>query len=223
MTPTRLFALLLLPLAVPAIAVAQSPDSYFITVFGSGSHPLRVKRTHTFATVSHVQQTPAGPVVENHTISWMPATMNIRPFALRPEQGVNLTQEQSLQWAESKGMRTSVWGAFTITPERYEAILARKADLESGRISYRAIGGLTKQAPVSNCGQSFARAGVVGQKFLEPTPYPGEQGTSLLVERGLHTAPHPVAERPELLQAIITPGYPVVHREPGERISRFRR
>jgi len=222
MTPTRLFVLLLLPIATP-VAVAQSPDSYYITVFGSGSNPLRAHRTHTFATVSHVRETSAGPVAENHTISWMPATLNIRPLALRPEPGANLSQEESFRWAESLGLRTSVWGPFTITPERYEALLARKADLESGRISYRALGGFTKDAAVSNCGQSFPRAGVVGQKYLQPTPLPGEQGTSLLVERGIITSPHPVVERPDLLPAIVAPGHPVVRRAAGERIGRFRR
>lgn len=221
-SPHLLAYLLLFPVVLPAVATAQSADGYYITVFGSGSNPLRVKRTHTFATFSHVQQTPTGIVVENNTISWMPANLNIRALALRPERGVNLTQEQTFGWTESVGMRTSVWGPFRITPERYEALMARKAELESGRFSYRALGGFTKDAPVSNCGQSFARAGVVGQKFLQPTPLPGEQGTSLLVERGVHTAPHPVVERPDLLPVVVTAGHPVKQREPGERISRFR-
>lgn len=212
------FALLLL---LPVSALAQ--DSYYITVFGTGSQSLRAKRTHTFATFSRVTETPSGPLVENHTISWMPEILNIRPLALRPETGMNLTQEQSFQWAESHGLRTSVWGPYGITAERYEALLARQTDLESGRISYRAIGGFTKRAAVSNCGQSFTRAGVVGHKYLQPTPLPGERGTSLLVERGFNTAPHPVVEHPELLPAILSPGHAAVPRQPGERIRRIGR
>jgi hypothetical protein len=224
MLPPRLLALSALAvLSGFSLRPASAQDGYYITVFGSGSHPLATRRTHTFATVSHVQQTPEGPVAVNDTISWMPATLHIRPFALRPEPGVNLTQEESLRWAESVGIRTSMWGPFEITPERYAALMARKADLENGRIAYRAVGGFTKSAPVSNCGQSFARAGVVGQKFLEPTPYPGEQGTSKLVERGIRTAPHPVVERPELRPAIVSPDHPVTVRDPAERIPRFRR
>lgn len=231
MSPIRrtfFWAIPILSLAPPALAQPPGvpptgPDTYYVTVFGSGSNPFRADRTHTFATFSRVTDTPSGPVVESHTVSWMPATLHIRPLALRPEPGVNLTQEESLRWAESHGLRTSVWGPFTITPERYAAVLARKADLESGRISYRALGGFTRDAAVSNCGQSFTRAGVVGRKYLQPTPLPGERGTSLLVERGLTTAPHPVAEHPELLPAIVAPGYNVVPRQPGERIRRFGR
>lgn len=211
-------------LLLPANALAQ--DSYYITVFGSGSNPLRAKRTHTFATFTHVTETLAGPLVENHTISWMPATLNIRPFAVRSEAGVNLTQEQSLQWAASHGIRTSVWGPFQISPERFSMYLDRMADLESGRIKYRALGGWTKDAPVSNCGQSFARAGINGERFLQPTPFPGEQGTSELVRRAQRTAARegrPLVERTDLLPAVVAPGYSTVHREPGERIRRFGR
>lgn len=213
---------LLLLLSSPATA----QDSYYITVFGSGSNPLRAKRTHTFATFTHVTETTAGPLVENHTISWMPATLNIRPLALRSETGVNLTQEQSLQWAESHGLRTSVWGPFKISPERFSSYMDRKADLESGRISYRALGGFTKDAPVSNCGQSFSRAGINGERFLQPTPFPGEQGTSELVRRAQRAAAdegRPLIERTDLYPAVVAPGHSVVHREPGERIRRFGR
>ena len=226
MTPTRLFALFLLPLATSTPAAAQSADSYYITVFGSGTLPLRASRTHTFATFTHIQQTPAGPVAENDTISWMPATLRIRPLAPRPEPGVNLTQEQTFRWIESKGIRTSVWGPFEIKPERYAAYLERKAELESGEVRYRAIGGFTKDATVSNCGQSFSRAGINGNRFLHPTPFPGEQGTSELVKRAVRAAAaegRTLVERPELRPAVVTDPHPLTPREPGERISRFRR
>ena len=225
MSPPRLLALLLIPVAFPAVATAQPADGYYITVFGSGSNPLRVKRTHTFATFSHVQQTPTGLVVENSTISWMPANFNIRALAFRPERGVNLTQEQTFAWTESVGIRTSVWGPFRIPPERYDALMARKADLESGRFSYRALGGFTKSAPVSNCGQSFSRAGINGSRFLHPTPFPGEQGTSELVKRAARATAaegRTLVERSNLLPVFLNPGHPVTQREPGERITRFR-
>ena len=225
MSPPRLLALLLIPVAFPAVATAQPADGYYITVFGSGSNPLRVKRTHTFATFSHVQQTPTGLVVENNTISWMPANFNIRALALRPELGVNLTQKESLRWAESKGIRTSVWGPFDIPPERYAAYMNRLAELESGAVLYRAIGGLRKSSTISNCGQSFSRAGINGSRFLHPTPFPGEQGTSELVKRAARATAaegRTLVERSNLLPVFLNPGHPVTQREPGERITRFR-
>lgn len=217
-------SLAILPLLAarsPAQPPAQPEDHYFVTVFGTGQNPLRARRTHTFATLTHVRQTEVGPVVENSTISWMPATLRIRPFALRPEPGVNLTQEESFRWAESNGLRTSVWGPFEIPQRRYDLYMARKAELESGTIAYRAIGAWTKSQPVSNCGQSFSRVTTAGQYYQQPTPFPGEQGTSELVKRMVRYAITPMVEHPELLPAVVDPSA-AVHREPGERILRFR-
>lgn len=202
---------------------AQPTPGHYITVFGMGSRPLIASRTHTFATITRIQPTPTGDmIVTNDTISWLPATLRIRPLALRPELGVNLTQVETLRWGERLGIHTSAWGPFEITPERYAALMARKADLDSGRITYRAIGGLTRDAPVSNCGQSFTRAAQVGRRYLHPTPFPGVQGTSRLVDRMIRTASPPKVERPELLPAVVDP-LAVTHRQPGERIPRSSR
>jgi len=229
MSTYRLVVPLLVALLSAAPTVAQDPvptsspsgDHYYVTIFGSGQNPLRARRTHTFATVTHLQETPAGPVVENSTISWMPATLNIRPFALRPERGVNLTQEESLRWAESLGLRTSVWGPFEIPERRYELYLARKAELESGAIAYRATGAWTRDEPVSNCGQSFSRVTTAGQYYQQPTPFPGEQGTSELVKRMVRYAINPMIEHPEVLPLVVDPSA-AVHRRPGQFIPRFR-
>lgn len=228
------------PIAAPPYAPAGSqpfvppPDSpsanlpsppghhYYITIFGSGQNPLRFKRTHTFATITHLQETPDGPVVENSTISWMPATLNIRPFALRPERGVNLTQEESLRWAESKRLRTSVWGPFEIPERRYYLYMARKAELESGEFAYRATGAWREGQPVSNCGQSFSRVTTAGQYYVQPTPFPGEQGTSVLVDRMVRYAINPLIEYPEVRPLVVDPSAAVIHRQPGQRVPRFR-
>lgn len=228
------------PIAAPPHAPAGSqpfvppPDSpsanlpsppghhYYVTIFGSGQNPLRFRRTHTFATITHLQETPDGPVVENSTISWMPATLNIRPFALRPERGVNLTQEESLRWAESKGLRTSVWGPFEIPERRYYLYMARKAELESGEFAYRATGAWREGQPVSNCGQSFSRVTTAGQYYVQPTPFPGEQGTSVLVDRMVRYAINPLIEYPEVRPLVVDPSAAVIHRQPGQRVPRFR-
>lgn len=211
------------PPPVPPSPSLPSPAGhhYYVTIFGSEQNPLRFKRTHTFATITHLHETPDGPVVENSTISWMPATLNIRPFALRPEPGVSLTQEESLRWAESKGLRTSVWGPFEIPERRYYLYMARKAELESGAIAYRATGAWAREQPVSNCGQSFSRVTTAGQYYRQPTPFPGEQGTSELVRRMVTYAINPMIEYPEVRPLVVDPSA-AVHREPGQFIPRFR-
>src|SRR5262245_19954113 len=61
---------------------------YYIIVFGSQSTPKLARYTHTWATVIQVTETDGGPRIEHHTISWMPATLQIRPLRFRPEAGV---------------------------------------------------------------------------------------------------------------------------------------
>ena len=70
--------------------IAPQGERFYIIVFGSQSTPRRPKYTHTWATVVRVTgaDSPGEPAVEEHTISWMPATLNIRPLARIPETGV---------------------------------------------------------------------------------------------------------------------------------------
>jgi hypothetical protein len=213
--------------AVPAAAQTPPGDHYYMTLFGAQSVPFRTRNTHTFAEFTRTVPTPAGEaVVESHTVSWLPATLRVRPLALRPEPGVNLTLQQTFDWVGSFAGRVSVWGPYEIGPDRYFPAVARKAELESGAVAYRAVGGFTRSAPVSNCGQSFSRAGpVVGKRFWQPTPAAGESGTTHLAERYLNAGAflNPTVKHTALLPAIGADRYPVTPRTPGERIPRFGR
>jgi hypothetical protein len=210
-----------------ASAQPDSGDRDYMTLFGAQSAPFRTRNTHTFATFTRTVPTPSGEAVaESHTVSWLPATLRVRPLALRPEPGANLSLDQTFQWVLTFDGRVSAWGPYEIGPERYYPAVARKADLESGAISYRAVGGLTRSAAVSNCGQSFSRAGpVVGRKFLQPTPAAGESGTTHLAGRYQRAGAFvdPGVRHTELLPAIGADRYPITLRQPGERIPRFGR
>ncbi len=208
-------------------ASAQGPggDRYYLTIFGAQSVPYRVPFTHTWAAFTRTAATPTGEVVvESHAISWMPATLKIRPYALRTEPGVNLTLAESFGFVASFGGRASVWGPFDIDADHFERLKARKERLESGEVRYRAIGAFTRTGPVSNCGQSFSRASpVVGEKYLQPTPAAGENGTSRLAARYLRAGvlTDGGTTHPWLLSIIGADAYPVTPRQPGERASYF--
>src|SRR5262249_23002992 len=74
-------------------------ERYYMIVFGSQSVPLRPKYTHTWATaVRVVDQGPdTAPLIDHYTISWMPATLDIRPWRFSVEPGTNLDLHQSIQ------------------------------------------------------------------------------------------------------------------------------
>lgn len=213
---------LLVVVAVASLSVAAASaqplagERYYMTVFGAQSSPLRLRLTHTFAEFTRTVPTPMGEMVaESHTVSWMPATLRIRPLALRPEPGTNLTLQQTLDWVASFNGRVSMWGPREIGPERYYPSIVRKAQLESGTMSYRAIGGFSRDSQVSNCGQSFSRAGpVVGRIYLQPVPLPGELGTGRLVRRYERAGAfvEPGVNHPQLLPALGATTYPLIQR-----------
>jgi hypothetical protein len=219
-----------LALALGLLAPAQNPqpaERYYIVLFGAQAVPFDVKHTHTFATFVKTERLPVGErIVAVDTVSWMPATMNIRPFAVFPEPGVNLTLRQTFDWIASYHGRVSKWGPYEIDCDRYARYLARKADLESGEFTYRAVGAITRNDKISNCGQSFARASpIVGRRYLQPTPQPGENGTSDLVRRYFRVGAFQDngATHPWLIPAIQADVYPSTTRQPGEKVPYFRR
>src|SRR5687768_721274 len=63
-----------------AAAITAPPgERYFILVFGSQQTPNRPKYSHSWATVVKVAGCDRyeGRTIEPHTISWMPASLNI--------------------------------------------------------------------------------------------------------------------------------------------------
>ena len=210
-----------------AFAQSLPGEHYYLTVFGSQSVPYRTRYTHTWATFVRAAPLADGGVsVQADTISWMPATLHIRPLAVRPEPGVNLSLAETLAWAAAVSSRVSVVGPFEIDADRYARLTARKAELQSGAIRYRAAGGPTRQSPVSNCGQSFPRASpVVGRRFLQPTPEPGEHGATRLAARYVRSGAFvdPAVTHPWLLPAMGVDPTAVVRRFPGEWVGRTRR
>src|SRR3954471_9068490 len=85
--------------AIVAAAAAFSPgltrggERYYSMIFGSQSSPKLLRYTHTWATFIRVVgegDDPNGYEVYQHTISWLPASLNIRTWTPIPEKGINL-------------------------------------------------------------------------------------------------------------------------------------
>jgi hypothetical protein len=90
------------------------------------------------------------PHVESHTISWLPATLRIRTWRFRTEQGVNLSLHETLCDAMHKGERVSQWGPYECRPNLYFRFLVQKQFLESGRIGYQCIDTVGESARTGN-------------------------------------------------------------------------
>jgi hypothetical protein len=135
-------------LAVAITIAALTPGSvlggerYYSIIFGSQSSPKRLRYTHTWATFVRVVgegDDPRNYQVYQHTISWLPATLDVRVLSPFPEPGVNLDLYATLDAVARNGESVTMWGPFEMDRPVYERSLRVKAVLDSGAAEYRAI------------------------------------------------------------------------------------
>ena len=113
-------------------------------VFGSQSRPKQLRYTHTWATFIKATGEGSDPnayALESNTISWLPATLEVKVFRPWPEPGVNLDLYQTLQAMHANGESITMWGPFIVGPEVYQRSLWVQSIIASGAPRYRAISG----------------------------------------------------------------------------------
>jgi hypothetical protein len=138
---------------IPAWA-GESRDSYYMMIFaqeGPGHEPWL---SHTFATF--VKATGSGSnrsqyKIESHTISWLPASRDVRLLRLSPERGKNFSLEETLRWAKSLNLRITMWGPYQIRQELYQRAVQQVKRLDQGKIAYKALDGRFRPEVASNC------------------------------------------------------------------------
>src|SRR6476469_1237130 len=121
---------------------ARGGESYYVMIFGSQSSPKLLQYTHTWATF--VRAVGEGPDANNyalyqHTISWLPESLDVRTWSLLPERVVNLDLYQTLDAVYRERENVTMWGPLRILPQVYERSLRVKEILDSGAAQYRAI------------------------------------------------------------------------------------
>ena len=142
--------------ALPREAIPNDPvpgERYYVLVFGS-ERAVRVPRfTHTWATVVKTVEVQgcAPQVAEVHTISWMPASLEIHPWRFTPEPGRNLELHETVRMALGNREHVAMWGPYEIQPQLYRRFLLQKAFMESGRVGYQCIDTLGEGADGSGC------------------------------------------------------------------------
>lgn len=127
-------------------------ERFFVTLFGSQTFPNIPRRTHTWGTVIRVVETGEGQPrqVEEHTISWLPATLEIHPWDFHTEAGVNLGLHETLRFVLKKGAMVIQWGPYECRPDVYYRFMVQKAFLESGRVGYQANDSIGEAARTGN-------------------------------------------------------------------------
>ncbi len=90
-------------------------------------------------------------MIHAYTISWLPQTLQVRPFRCRSEPGVNLTLEATLRWACDNNMRVSLWGPYEIEGEFYHIVYNEYLKMQSGVYRYKAIDPFTRGSLTTDC------------------------------------------------------------------------
>jgi hypothetical protein len=116
-------------------------ENFYVTFFGSEGALKLPRFTHTWATVAHVsQRCPERPeLLEQLTISWLPAALIIRPWHFHPETGVNLGLHETIAYVLGNREHISQWGPYECRPRTYRRFQVQKDFLESGQIGYQCI------------------------------------------------------------------------------------
>jgi hypothetical protein len=203
-----------------AAAIAAPPgERYFILIFGSQSTPKEAKYTHSWATVVKVAgcDGPGAHVVEEHTISWLPATLDVRALSFRVEPGANLGLHVTIEEVLRNEERVSLWGPYEVGPGLFYRFQVQKAFMESGRVGYQAIDSIGEAARTGagcDCIHAVTDMDPLFARNRYPLAYFGDSA-SLNIVRQIHTRPIiicPEADHGWLLPLLGLDRYPVQRR-----------
>jgi hypothetical protein len=134
----------------------EAGEAHYLLMFGSQRVPADPDYSHSFATFVRAswpgdEPCPVAPLLEAHTISWLPANGKVRTLALLPECGRNYGLHETMRFCLDNDMRVSLWGAYRMEPELYRRAVNQVTLLNSGRVRYKANDMLYRSNEVSNC------------------------------------------------------------------------
>jgi hypothetical protein len=208
-----------IPARQTAMMTAPPGERYFVLIFGSQSTPKQPKYTHTWATVVKVNgcDSPTGPTIEEQTISWMPASLNIQAFSRHVEKGANLTLPFTIEEMLRNDERLSVWGPYEVGPGLYYRFQVQKGFLDSGAIGYQCTDSIGEAARYGNGCDCIHAVTDMDPQFARdryPLSFFGN-GASRHIVHQIHIRPiiiNPDADHGWLLPLLGLDKYPITRR-----------
>jgi hypothetical protein len=206
--------------ALELLAAPVDPNvRHYVLLFGSQATPKVPRRTHSWGTAIKVTHVPGGaPVIESHTISWMPDSLDVRWWKLTVEPGSNFSNEFSIARALETGQRISAWGPYEIWSGLYTRFVMQKEFLDSDAIGYQCVDSIGEAARKGNGCDCFHAMSDM-DPYFDRRRYPlsmfGEAATRNIV-RHLHERPaliNPTASHDWLFCALGLDRYPIVRRK----------
>jgi len=153
-SPFSLRSVVVLGCCLAAAGPVCAGERYYLIIFGAETERAEAKFAHSFATFVKATgegDDPRGWCIEPHTISWLPASLDVHLWRFRPEPGVNLDLEATIDFCHSNAEGIARWGPYEIEKELYDRALEQIAHLESGAVKYKAIDSGFRTDTASNC------------------------------------------------------------------------
>lgn len=208
-----------------------SPGEHYYILIWASQRVLRIQPayTHSFATIVHTVEPGPGQVtiLDAHTISWLPATLDIRTLACHPEPGVNLTLQETLEYVRQNRERVSLWGPFECRTNVYRRFLVQKDFLETSGIGYQCVDNWGEAARTGDgcyCIHAITDADSQYGRDNYPLIWYGDSASEhvayRLRERGWI---NPNVEHYEILAALGLCDYPIRRRHFDDRLIDFPR
>lgn len=206
----------------PTEFLAKPPpanERYYILLLGSQTTPRVPRHTHTWATMVKVTQ-PEGaaePVIESHTISWLPDSGQIRVWRIRVEPGSNVALHETIKESLRTGQRVSLWGPYETWHGFYARFTTQEAFLDADAIGYQCvdeIGEAARKGNGSNCFHALSDMDPMFDRREYPLRYFGDAAT-LNIVRQIHARPiliQPCHTHDWLVGALGLDCYPIVRR-----------
>jgi hypothetical protein len=166
---------------------AASGERFYILVFGSERCVRLPRYTHTWAAVVKTCEAPGQPpqVAEVQTISWMPASLEVRPWRFAVEPGRNLELHETIRMALACREQIAMWGPCEIRPRLYRRFLLQKSYLESGCVGYQCIDtvGEAARGAGSDCIHAITDMDPVFERDYYPLTRYGMAGSENIAEQ----------------------------------------
>jgi hypothetical protein len=199
-------------------APAEPCVRYYVMLFGSQATPKTPHRSHTWGMAIKVARLPgAPPLIETHTISWMPDSLDVRWWKLNVEPGSNFSNEFSIAHAMETGQRISAWGPYETWSGLYTRFVVQKEFLDADAVGYQCVDAVGEAARRGNGCDCFHALSDM-DPYYDRRRYPiyafGAAAARNIV-RHLHERPtlvNPKADHGWLFDALGLDRYPITRR-----------
>ena len=164
-------------------------ERYYLLLFGSESKPKRAKTTHSWATLVTATEVPGGePHLDVQTISWLPATLDIKPLRFRIEPGKNFDLDTTIGESLRTDQEVTMWGPYEIWHGFAHRFKVQKAFLDTGAVGYQCIDSVGEAARTgrgSDCIHAVTDMDPEFGRTRYPLIFFGRSGTENFVRRAM--------------------------------------